>query len=213
MSSAIFFRLSIVDDETTVSSVGTLLVLMNPETQAEADMDSNKGFGLTKALTFAALMFGATAANADDTGYSVSVIRDAAYGQLILDEEYDAAIEELEQVETRGLDAFYAATNLCIAYLKTGALPEAQANCDKAVQEIEAVLETRVSNHGLYPETQRNRRAFLAIALTNRGVVQALDGKDVLAEADFVAAIEVRSRLDQPETNFEHFSQMAALRE
>ena len=168
---------------------------------------------LTKGLAIASLVFGATAATAEETSYSVSVIKDAAYGRLILEQDYEAAIEELEQVEAEGLEAFYAATNLCVAYLKTGELTAATAACDTAVQEIEAVLETRVPSHSMYPESQRNRRDFLAIALTNRGVVQAVDGKGSLAEADFLAAVEVRSRLNQAGDNLAHLTQMAALGE
>ena len=176
-------------------------------------MDSKIAVRLMKTLAFGSILFGAAVASAEETGYSVSVIKDAAYGALILDENYEAAIKELEQVEAEGLEAFYAATNLCIAYLKTGELPEAKENCDIAVQEIETVLDTWVPNHALYPENQRQRRGFLAIALTNRGVVQAVDGNESLAKADFLAATQVRSRLDQPEANLAHFSQMAALGE
>lgn len=176
-------------------------------------MDSTIAVRLKKVLSIASLLFGAAAASAEETAYSVIAIEDAAHSQLILDENYEAAIDELVQIEAEGLDAFYASTNLCIAYLKVGRLTEARTSCDTAVQEIETMLESRAITRSQYPVSQRKRRAFLAIALTNRGVVQAIDGKDSLAEADFLAAIEVRARLDQPETNLAHFTQMAALGE
>lgn len=175
-------------------------------------MDSSKAVRMMKALVCASLVFAAPG-QADETNYSVSVIRDAAHGQLVLEGEYEAAIQNLGESEAVGLEAFYASTNLCVAYLKTGKVTMAKESCDAAVAEIESALQIRETSYGLFTATSRQRRAFLAIALTNRGVVQAMAGQESLAEADFLAAIDIRSRLNQPERNLEHFTQMASLAE
>lgn len=176
-------------------------------------MNSTKAVRMVKTIALASLVLGTAPATAEETGYSVKAISDAAYGRYILAGEYEAAINELEQADAEGLEAFYVANNLCVAYLKTGELSEAKESCDTAIEEIETVLETRESSRLLYPMSPSHRRGFLAIALANRGVVQAMDGNDELARADFIAAMGVRSRLDQPESNLAHLTQVAALSE
>lgn len=176
-------------------------------------MKSRLAVRVTKAISLASIALGAAAVSAEETAFSVGVISDAAYGRDILAEEYEAAINGLAQIDAEGLQAFYVANNLCVAYLKTGELPAAIAECDTAVHEIEAILETRVSNNVLIPSSQRERREFLAMALANRGVVQAMDGNGELAKADFLAAMQIRARMDQPETNLAHLTQVAAVSE
>ncbi len=178
-------------------------------------MDSTIAVRLKKALvttcTLASLVLGTAAANADESQFTVAVIQDAAHGRSILTEDYQAAIDALQTVDAEGLEAFYVANNLCVAYLKTGELERAKQSCDDAVVAIEAILDTRETGTSLYLGSLAQRRSFLAVALTNRGVVQAAEGDHELAREDFRAAIEVRSRIEQPETNLAHLTQLASL--
>ncbi len=179
--------------------------------------DSTTAIRLKKAVmttcALASLVLGATAANADESQFTVAVIQDAAHGRTILAEDYQSAIDALQTVDAEGLEAFYVANNLCVAYLKTGELAKAKQSCDDAVLAIEAVLEARGTGTSLHAGSLAQRRSFLAVALTNRGVVRASDGESDMARADFRAAIEVRSRTERPETNLAHLTQLASLGE
>ena len=90
-------------------------------------------------LSTIALVLGAgTAAAGETESYRVAAIKDTAYGNLILREEFDVAIARLERRDRKGIYGFYTATNLCVAYIKTASLENAEASCALAVDSIEA---------------------------------------------------------------------------
>lgn len=145
------------------------------------------------------LAFGAATAGAenDEPGYRLAAIQDAAYGRMILADDFASAIDRLEDRSRGGIYGFYAANNLCVAYIKTGALDRADASCATAVDRISTMAEARDFD---YEEAAAIRR-FMAIALSNRGVVRALRGDRDLAAADFEKAIDIKSRLAEPGIN------------
>ena len=147
-----------------------------------------------------ALALGTGAAVADDTpSYRVAAIKDVAFGDRVLREDYEKAIDLLERRERRGIEAFYTATNLCVAYIKTGAQEEAEASCNSAVEQIEYVLAQRGRIDS--PTEMQAARRLKAAALSNRGVAYAVAGQNELAHADFEAASKIESRLEEPEIN------------
>jgi hypothetical protein len=156
-------------------------------------------------LTTIALVLGAASAAAGEVeSYRVAAIKDTAYGNLILREEFDTAIERLERRDRKGMAGFYTATNLCVAYIKTASLESAEASCALAVDTIEAVLASRVSTD---TESElKSVRRFLALALSNRGVMHAVTGRDAEAQADFEAARSIESRLKEPSINLARHS-------
>jgi tetratricopeptide (TPR) repeat protein len=146
------------------------------------------------------LALSAATATADDIPqYRVAAIKDTAFGDRVLSEDYNRAIELLERREGKGIDAFYRATNLCVAYIKTGALEEAEASCNSAVERIENFPAVRGTTHS--PQERDAARRLHAVALSNRGVAYAVSGQDELAQADFEAAGNVESRLKEPAIN------------
>ncbi len=156
-------------------------------------------------LTTMALVLGAGSAAAGEVeSYRVAAIKDSAYGNLIMREEFDTAIERLERRDRKGLPGFYTATNLCVAYIKTASLESAQASCALAVDTIEAVVAGR-SRIDSESELKPVRR-YLALALSNRGVLHAVSGRDAEAQADFEAAREIESRLEEPSINLARHS-------
>ncbi len=151
-------------------------------------------------LTTIALVFGAgTAAAGEAESYRLAAIKDTAYGSLILREQFDTAIERLERRERKGIYGFYTATNLCVAYLKTASLENAAESCALAVDTIEDVMADR--SRGDADPALYSVRRFLALALSNRGVMHAVSGRDAEAQADFEAARAIESRLKEPSIN------------
>ena len=156
-----------------------------------------KSTGICAAI---ALALGAGSAAAEEaTSYHVAAIKDSAYGRLILKDDFGAAIDKLEDRDRKGIDGFYTATNLCVAFIKTGELERAESSCSLAVDEIEKVL----ANELRYDSAAELNaiRKFHALALSNRGVAYAVNGDHDLAQADFEAADEIESRLKEPALN------------
>ena len=163
----------------------------------DRNKNSSAMLGVCAAL---GLILGATAATADEMPqYRVAAIKGMAFGDRVLNEDYDKAIELLERRERKGIDAFYRATNLCVAYIKTGALEEARASCNSAVEHIEHFLDERGRVDA--PHELEAARRLHAVALSNRGVAFAVGGQNELAQADFEAASNLEARLDEPEIN------------
>lgn len=157
----------------------------------------------------AVLALGAGPAVADDEhNYHVAAIKDAAYGRLITREKFGSAIDRLEGRDRKGIDGFYAATNLCVAYIKTGELSLADESCNLAVEKIETVLHARVRAES--PAEAGGIRRFFALALSNRGVVHAVSGRPAMAQADFRAAEDLETRIKEPTINLARLSDSTA---
>lgn len=143
---------------------------------------------------------GSAVADQADLDYAVAYISDAAHGDLVRNMDYEVAIENLQGTELDGIDGFYAATNLCVAYLKTDQVQEARTTCDDAVSRIVNEIET---TDGAESDTEigNTYRGYLAQALSNRGVAFAASGELELARTDFQAAIIARSTMHAAVTN------------
>lgn len=151
-----------------------------------------------------ALAWGTASAHVEEPAYTVGVIADVAKGRSILAEHYDGSITRLEAREARGINRFYVANNLCVAYLKTGRLEEARRACDTAVTTMESYVESRDgSPRSFIGGTQQalTYRRYLALALSNRGVALAVSGATEKARDDFALALELRPSAREPELN------------
>lgn len=149
-----------------------------------------------------ALSAGLGSAIADEavSDYAVAYVPDAAYGKLMRAGDYESVISRLEGEARSGLDGFFAATNLCIAYLKTDRLEQARTTCDDAVSLIVDEIEVGPGADGDSAAAQANR-GLLAQALSNRGVAYAMSGQPELARTDFCAALIARASIREAETN------------
>lgn len=147
----------------------------------------------------------ASADELDKPRYTMSVIADTAYGQKVLAKDYDVAISKLENSERTGLRSFYAATNLCVAYVKSGDLGNAKTSCDRAVYTIKNAIETDwQAKRDSY--TAKVYRTYLALALSNRGVAHAMTGSPELARSDFTNAMKIDTDMREPEINLARLS-------
>ncbi len=141
------------------------------------------------------------AANADAPVYTMTVFTDAAHGSKVVTGNYEKAIDRLEGAETRYADSVEGQTNLCVAYLKSGELDKASMACSTAVDVIENDQRLKLASN-LIPGYQRRKlETELAIALSNRGVMHAVQGDRELAEADFRRAADLEAKVKAPEIN------------
>jgi hypothetical protein len=143
------------------------------------------------ALAFSALALSVSAgAEEQETPYTMTAIIDASYGSAVRTGNYEHAIQRITAPGNHRKDSFAASTNLCIAYTKTGAIGEAVQSCEAAVSSIDA----RHTHHA-------TSRYELAVALSNRGVLRAVQGERVLARQDFLDAVELETNLAAPPSN------------
>ena len=148
------------------------------------------------------------AAEQDSPRLTVAFISDAAQGRMITHEKYDRAIEKLEDTGTDGIRGFYAANNLCVSYLKVGEAEKAQLACDTAVMRIERLMKKKHSvakSRTLAEDYSR----LLAVALSNRGVINFINDKPELARDDFEAAIETGSYIREAQINLARLAESA----
>ena len=133
--------------------------------------------------------FASAIANADEPVYTMTTIIDAAYGEQVVAGQYEKAIENLTATNNRS-EAFFKANNLCVAYTKIGNFDDAAIVCDAA---IEAAKELGVERRGQIAKRfqAKTKRSYLAISLTNRGVLHAVMGEVELAHQDFTDALSL----------------------
>jgi len=140
-----------------------------------------------------------TSTLADEPAYTMTVIADASHGAKVAAGEYDAAIAKIT-AKSHSTDRFSELTNLCVAYTKSGDLENANAACGAAVDQMRAKLPSRGSALTYLSDDVLNRR-YLAVALSNQGVLHAVSGEPELARKNFIEALELRASLRAPKTN------------
>ena len=87
-----------------------------------------------------------------------------------------------------------------MAYTKTGALQDATAACEAA---LAIMLDGRKSRGTYFMPARAGRfdRVYLALALSNLGVLQAAKGSTDAARARFLEAVELDTGLSAPKIN------------
>lgn len=142
--------------------------------------------------------------------YEMAVIIDAAHGHKVQKGEYAKAITRLADAKRRFPDEFARQNNLCVAYTKTGDLDRAEQACDAAVEFVESKGVRAVKGFAL-PDVRENAyRVYKAIALSNRGVVRALQGDVKFALRDFEQANDLKARVRGPKSNLARLSKTVA---
>ena len=161
----------------------------------------NRATRLSRPLVIVASLVAAAPLAAEETEevYTMTVIVDAAYGSKIAAGKYERAIESITTAK-RSRDAYSKQTNLCVAYTKTGALDKATAACEAALAEM---LDGRKSRRNYFAPALASRqdRVYLAVALSNLGVLQAAKGKTDQARDKFLEAVELDTDLAAPKIN------------
>ena len=148
---------------------------------------SKSVFARSTVTLFAALCCISATASAAEPKYTMTTIKDLAHGATIDAGKYEQAIEKITAIDD-DVDTFFRNTNLCVAYTKTGNLDDALLACDSAVEQVDNVSFDQMS---FAPKSfeRRMRSKYLAVSLSNRGVLHALMGDVELARRDFVEAL------------------------
>lgn len=145
-------------------------------------------------------LLASTASAETEPKYTLNVISDAAAGHEILAGRYEEAIATLDPDSGGAADRFFAANNLCVALIKAAEFDSASKTCDLAIELVDKrVFAGRSVLYGAYSDGTYKK--YLAMALSNRGVLRALMGDTALALEDFVAAAELDTRVPSPEIN------------
>lgn len=139
------------------------------------------------------------AAAESDEVYTMTVIIDAAHGSKVAAGKYERAIEKIMATKRSG-DAYSKQTNLCVAYTKMGALERATAACETA---LAIMLDGRKSRSSYFAPAQveHAERVYLALALSNLGVLQAAKGSTDKARKRFLEAVDLDTDLSAPKIN------------
>lgn len=138
------------------------------------------------------------AAEAAERAFEMKAYVDYPGGREVISGDYAAATQAASRnADKTGEAGMIANTNLCVALTKSGQLAKADAVCTKAV--------TLAERSGIAaPRLQygNDNRRYVAIALSNRGVLKAVSGDPLAATRDFRdAAGMARAGADLPRRN------------
>ena len=156
------------------------------------------------AVLAALIAYAPLSAQEADPAYTMTVIIDAAHGGKVAAGKYDRAIERINASKSNR-DPYSKQTNLCVAYTKTGELDKATEACEAA---LAIMLDSRKSRRS-YPGSagaERSDRVYLALALSNLGVLHAAKGSSEIARQSFQRALELDTGLSAPRINLARLS-------
>lgn len=149
---------------------------------------------VTGALLFSVTSYAASAKPA----FTMTVISDDSYGHLVKSGAYEAAIGKISNYSKRRQSTFEAQTNLCVAYTKSGDFARADNACNGALESIQRQADRALKRRQTPEHLAEGYRAYLAIALSNRGVLSAVRGYSDKAREDFLQASELQADLPAP---------------
>ncbi len=159
----------------------------------------------TNGILAVAAIAGATALLAADVAmaeeeaaaYKMVVFSDQRHGAKVAKGNYEKAIAKITAAPERRRDVFETKTNLCVAYTKSGDLENAETNCEAALVYIR-------EKHAAAPSTNAiglRYEKYLSVALSNRGVLYAVNGDLDSARSTFEEAMELKARISMPKRN------------
>lgn len=150
------------------------------------------------------LAAGPLSAHETDPTYTMTVIIDAAHGGKVAAGKYERAIEKITARKS-SRDPYSRETNLCVAYTKTGELDKATEACEAALAIMLTGEKPRSSYLGA-AKSERVDRVYLALALSNLGVLQAAKGSTDTARESFREAVALGTGLSAPRINLERIA-------
>ena len=162
------------------------------------NMMSPRRCNVVRAVLFAVLTAPAVGMASELPAYKMAVISDESQGRAILSGDYDTAIDKMTNKPVRFRGRFSTSNNLCVAYAKAKDMQKAIQACDAAVAAVtSSVSKNRLMANNKYPAMRRD----LAIALSNRAVLFAIQGDLEMAQVGFEEAIELSIGINEPEFN------------
>jgi hypothetical protein len=136
----------------------------------------------------AALLAGSTAYAADEARtFELTAFSNTAAGNSLVKGDYNLAVEQLK-IDAHGMASDSVNTNRCVALTVTRQLQAAREACDAAVRDARLQLAT-MSPTELWART--TYRDYLAVAYSNRAVVDWLSNDSAAAQADLQKAAAV----------------------
>ena len=130
--------------------------------------------------------------------FTMTVIFDDAHGSKVAAGKYESAISKIT-ANRRIADPFAKHTNLCVAYTKIGDMERATDSCEAALDLIRQESPKMTTSS----MKDRRHRMYLALALSNLGVLDVAKGTPEVARMRFEEAIDVGARVPQPRTNLD----------
>ena len=163
-------------------------------------------FAVSAVLTAPASAHDVSATDAQAKPYTMAIIINDAQGRKVQSGQYERAIDRLTRSGSHTPSRYADQVNLCVAYTKAKELQKAGNVCEAAIANAKQ-REYAVSKRAMNTTAARAYRADLAIALSNRGVLMAATGDKELAKQDFLAAIELDTKLTSiAESNLERLA-------
>lgn len=155
------------------------------------------------AIATTVFLFSGTALHAEEgkLAYTLIAIEDVSYGEAVVAGDYDAAIEGILSSAKLARGGFEAQTNLCVAYTRSGEFEKADASCDAALAALKKRHRTSAATGTVPFYSRRAHEKYLALALSNRGVLRVVSGEPDLAREDFEKAANLKFGLDVVDVN------------
>ena len=146
------------------------------------------------------LLLAASAVSAHDapSHFEMVVIRNSAAGAQIEAGGVALAIEKLTSEPVRATEQFFVSNNLCVAFTLRAEFEKARAQCDAAVDLLTSHAAPREAR------SARIENRYRAMAISNRGVLNAMNGEEGLARRDFERALAIRVSLKAPARNLDY---------
>ncbi len=161
----------------------------------ERKMSQHPARGIAAATMLLLVSASSLAQPESTSAYQMAVIRNEAFGRVLLSGDYDTGIEKISSYSNKRAKSFAAKNNLCVAYTLTQRFDDAAPVCEAALSISDRYAGYGVSTIG--PYTSRDR----AIAYSNRGVLRAVTGDFDGARQDFEFAAQVNAELDTAAAN------------
>ncbi len=147
-------------------------------------------------LALAAALLAGSAAHAAEQPHTfvLTAFSNGAAGESIMSGDYDTAVKKLDvKTHTLTLDVSSLNTNRCVAYSITKQLAAAHASCDAAVREAQQEIASLPVS---MMWARREYRDYLALAYSNRAVLNWLSNDTTAAQADLQRAEVMAPKAD-----------------
>jgi hypothetical protein len=145
----------------------------------------------TQALKLAvavALLAGSAAHAADEPRtFQLTAFSNSAAGESLANGDYNTALHELS-LHRHSLDEDTATTNRCVAFTVTRQLEAAHEACDTAVREAQQAISSLPVS---MTWARSDYRDYLALAYSNRAVLDWISNDTIAAQADLRKAAAV----------------------
>lgn len=146
----------------------------------------------------------ALAEQASPSAYQMAVIKDEAYGRVLLSGDYGQGIAKISSYSSKRAKTFAVKNNLCVAYTLTRKFEHAGPACEAALAISEQYA--RYDYWPTSPYTSRDQ----ALAYSNRGVLRAVTGDFDGARQDFEFAARVDTNRATAAANLAHLKSRQA---